>query len=73
MFGMQERFRELHGGIILDTLTGIEVARANVRSLDTITAHRVVAALIDGLHREFGPRPGDVPPRAVAGEQSGGV
>ncbi len=51
------KFREIRGGVIIDTATGGEVVAINVEGLETRIAHRVAAAVIDGLHREFGPRP----------------
>ena len=55
------RFVERQGGWICDRVTGLDVARVNIRVIDTNTAHRAALALIDGLHREFGPRGSGVP------------
>lgn len=51
------RFKELHGGKICDGLTGRTVANVPVENMDTHTAARVVDAVINGLHAEFGPMP----------------
>jgi len=49
------RFQETKGGAIVDRFTGSKVLTIEVGELDTAAAVRVRDAVIDALHREFGP------------------
>ena len=51
----QPRFEELPGGQIRDRLTGQSLLTIHVGALKSAEAQRIVAAILDGLHRNFGP------------------
>lgn len=56
------RFREVPGGGIVDMFTGRTILDVNVAELDTRSASRVVAAVIECLDQEFGPKGLGAPP-----------